>query len=105
MLQMLRRRIHVSPSFQLGELLSSSIHKRRVITPHTRFIRYRVPIIRSIVIPARSRSDLLRDIKHGRDGGCEDKAFEGGTFPGGLEDGKRSGDGGIDYGFGGGGIY
>jgi len=102
MLQMLRRRIHVSPSFQLGELLSNSIRNRRVITRHTRFVRYRVPIIRSIVIPIRSRSDI--PIKYGPGGGCEDEAFEGRVFPGGLEDRERSGDGGIDYGFGEGGI-
>jgi len=101
---MFRRRIHISPSFQLGKLLPSSIHKRRVVTPHTRFIRYWVPIIRSIVIPVRSMSDLLRDIKHSRDGGCEDETFEGGVFSGGLEDGERSGNGGVDQGFGEGGI-
>lgn len=97
---MLRRRVYISPGFQLSKLLSSPIRNQRVITPRTRFIRYWVPIIRSVVIPVRSRSDLLRDIKHGRDGGCEYEAFENGIFPGSLEDGKRSGDGGIDQGFG-----
>ena len=97
---MLRRRIHISPNFQLSKFLSSSIRNQRVITPHARFIRYRVPIICSIVIPVRSRRGLLYDIEYGRDGGCENEAFEGGIFPGGLQDGERPSDCGIDQGFG-----
>jgi hypothetical protein len=100
---MLRRGIHISPSFQLSKLLSSSVRNQRVLALRTGFIRYRVPVIRGIVIPIRSRSGLLSDIEYGPNGGCEDEAFEGGIFPGGLEDGERSGDGGIDHGFGEGG--
>lgn len=97
---MLRRRIHIGPKFQLGKLLSSSIRNQTVITPHARFIRYRVPIICSITIPIRSMRGILRDIEYGRDGGCEDEALEGGIFSGGLQDGERSGDCGIDQSFG-----
>lgn len=93
---MLRCRVHISPSFQLSKLLSNSIRNQWIITPHARFICYRVPIIRGIVIPIRSGTGFLRDIEYGRNGGCEDEAFEGGIFLGGLEDGERSGDGGVD---------
>jgi hypothetical protein len=93
----------VGPSFQLSKLFSSSIRDPWVIARCPLFIRYRVPAIRGIVISAWPGSGLLRDIEHGCDGGCEDEAFEGGIFLGGLEDGECSRDGRIDQSFGDGG--
>ena len=98
MLQMLRLRIHLSPSFQFRILLPNSICNYRNIGLHALFIGYRVPIIRGVVIPVRLRSDRFRDIKHGRYGRCEDEAFEGWVISGRLEDGEGSGYGGIDVG-------
>ena len=82
---MFRRRVHVGPSFQLNKLLSSSIRDPRVIARCPPLIRYRVPVIRGIVISVWPGSGLLRDIEHDCDGGCEDEAFKGGIFLGGLE--------------------
>ena len=100
---MLRRRVHICPSFQLGKLLSNSIHKRRIVAPQTVFVRDRIPIVRGVTI---SRSGIFRDIEHCADRGGEDEAFEGGrVLSGGLEDGERSGDGGFELGFGEGGTW
>jgi len=99
--QILRRRVDISPSFQLGKLLRSSIRNHRRIGPHTLLVRYRVPIVRGVGVPVWSRTSLFRNIKHCSDGGCEDEAFEGRILSGGLEDGERSEDRGFDYSFGG----
>lgn len=44
-------------------------------------------------------TDRSCDIYHGRDGRCEDEAFESGILPGGLEDGECSGDRRLNYSF------
>ena len=97
---MLRRRVHIGPSFQLGKLLRNPIRNQRRISPHTLLIRDRIPIVRGVGIPIWTRKRFFGDIKHRSDGGREDKALEGRIISGGLEDGERSEDCGFDYSFG-----
>ena len=93
---MLGCRINTSPSFQLGIFLPNSIRNQRIVALHAFLVRERIPIIRGVGVPVRSGGGFFRDVEYGRDGGCEDEAFEGGVLVGGLEDGECSGDGGFD---------
>ena len=98
--QMLRGRIHHSPSFQFGVFLCNPVRDQRRIGLQPLFVRDRVPIVCGVVaIAVRFGSDEFRHVDHGGGGRCEDEAFEGRVLLSRLEDGERSGDCGVDYHF------
>ena len=61
---MLGRRVHISPSFQLSELLRNSIRNQRVIAPQALLVRYWSPIIRGIGTPIISGSGIFRKVEY-----------------------------------------
>ena len=97
--QVFGRRIHCSPSFQLGVLLRDPIRNKRGTGLHPPLVRYRVPICRGVAITGWVGADLFCDVQNCGGGGCEDETFEGRCFLSGVDDGKRPGDCGVDYGF------
>ena len=97
LLQVLRLWVHRSPSFQLSKLLCCPVRDHRRVALRPLFVLYWVPILCGVVMPASSGKVRPCDVEHGRDGGCEDEAFEPRVLSGGLEDGDGTRDRRLNY--------